>query len=284
MRLRGGVQGRRAAGCGAVCGAVPDADGSAHNETVTITVVEPGAALSDAERRRYLRQLVLPQIGEQGQRRLKNARVLVAGAGGLGAPVLMSLAGAGVGRLLIADADSVEVSNLPRQLAFTDAELGTLKAEAAAATARRLNPFVAAVPIAERIDAASAAHLVAEVDLVVDGTDDAATRLALHDAAWARGIPYVWGTAVGTDGMVSVFWRDAPGGPVSLRDLHPDPLVDTGASCAVTGVAGPVTAAVGAMMAGEAMKLIAGYGVPLLGRVQVFDALDATWTEVALAR
>jgi Dinucleotide-utilizing enzymes involved in molybdopterin and thiamine biosynthesis family 2 len=156
---------------------------------MTIAVVEPGAPLTDDERRRYLRQLVLPQIGELGQRRLKNARVLIAGAGGLGAPVLMSLAGAGVGRLLIADADTVEISNLPRQLAFTDAEVGTPKALAAVETVGRLNPFVSAAAVTGRIDADTAAGLVAQVDLVLDGTDDAATRVALHDAAWERASP-----------------------------------------------------------------------------------------------
>lgn len=245
--------------------------------------MEPAVELTPDETARYRRQIVLPQIGQLGQRRLKNARVLVAGAGGLGAPLIEYLAGAGVGALVIVDDDTVELSNLPRQLLFTDADLGGSKAAAAAAAARRLNPHVDAIGRHVRIDAATAAGLVADIDLVLDGTDDAATRVALHDATLRAGIPYVWGTSVATDGMVTVFWRDAPGGAVTLRDLHPDPLADIGSRCAVTGIAGPVCAAVGAMMAGEAMKLIVGYGTPLLGRVQVFDALEGGWTEVALS-
>lgn len=246
-----------------------------------LPLIAPGPPLTAEESARYLRQIVLPQIGELGQRRLKNARVLIAGAGGIGSPVLMTLAAAGVGTIVVVDHDVVEPSNLPRQLAFTDADLGAPKALAAAETARRLNPFVEVVGSVERITAASAARLVAEVDLVLDGTDDAATRLALHDAAQDAGIPYVWGTAVGTDGMVSVFWP-AGGGP-TLRDLHPDPLVDTGVSCVLSGIAAPVCHAVAAAMTGEALKLIVGYGEPLLGRVQVFDALDGRWREIALA-
>lgn len=248
-------------------------------------LVEPGGPLSDEERARYLRHLVLPQIGELGQRRLKNARVLVAGAGGIGSPVLMTLAAAGVGAIRVADDDAVEPSNLPRQLAFDAADLGRSKAVAAEETARRLGPFADIAGVGERITAENAPALAAWADIVLDGTDDAATRLVLHDAAQAAGIPYVWGTAVGTDGLVSVFWRDAPGwdeaGP-ELRDLHPDPLVDTGVSCVATGVIAPVCQAVAAMMTGEAFKLIVGYGEPLLGRVQAFDALDGGWREIAL--
>lgn len=250
-----------------------------------LPLVEPGEPLSDAERARYLRHLVLPQIGEVGQRRLKNARVLVAGAGGIGSPVLMTLAAAGVGSMRVVDDDTVEPSNLPRQLAFDVTDVGRSKAEAAQDTGRRLGPFGDIVGVGERITAETAPELVAWADLVLDGTDDAATRLVLHDAAQAAGVPYVWGTAVATDGLVSVFWRDAPGwdgaGP-ELRDLHPDPLVDTGVSCVATGVIAPVCQAVAAMMTGEALKLIVGYGEPLLGRVQAFDALDGGWREIPL--
>lgn len=245
-------------------------------------LVEPADALTAAERTRFARQLVLPHIGEVGQRRLKNARVLVAGAGGLGSPVISYLAAAGVGTLVIVDDDLVEESNLPRQLAHAGADIGAAKAESAAAEARRQGPYGAPVAVARRVDSETAEALVARVDLVVDTTDDAAARVALHDAAMRAGIPYVWGTAVGTDGMVSVFWADAPGG-VTLRDLHPDPLADTNRRCVVDGVTGPLCAAIGGVMAGEALKLIVGAGEVLLGRVLVFDALDVTWREVALA-
>lgn len=250
-------------------------------------LVEPAAELTAAERERFGRQLVLPQIGEAGQRRLKNARVLVAGAGGLGSPVISYLAAAGVGEIVVVDHDTVEASNRPRQLLHADAAPGASKAESAAAEVGRLNPFGAGSARAERITDDSADALVAGVDLVVDTTDDAVARVALHDAAARAGIPYVWGTAVGSDGMVSVFWPAAPGfdgrGP-SLRDLHPDPLADTNRRCVVDGVTGPLCAAIGGVMAGEALKLVVGSGTPLLNRVLVFDALDTTWREVALAR
>lgn len=247
-------------------------------------LVAPAADLTAAERERFGRQLVLPQIGEVGQRRLKNARVLVAGAGGLGSPVISYLAAAGVGTIVVVDHDTVEDSNLPRQLLHAGAAPGTTKAESAVAEVARLNPFGTGVPRVERVGDATADALVADVDLVVDTTDDAVARVALHDAAERAGIPYVWGTAVGSDGMVSVFWPGAPGGGFSLRDLHPDPLADTNRRCVIDGVTGPLCAAIGGVMAGEALKLIVGSGEPLHGRVLVFDAIDATWREVALAR
>ncbi|WP_431803550.1 HesA/MoeB/ThiF family protein [Microbacterium sp. bgisy203] len=245
-------------------------------------LVEPADALTPAESARFARQIALPHIGVVGQRRLKNARVLVAGAGGLGSPVISYLAAAGVGTLVIVDDDTVEESNLPRQLIHAGAAPGTPKAESAAAEARRLNPFGDAVAVTERIGGSLGGIHLEGIHLVMDTTDDAAARLVLHDAAMAAGIPYVWGTAVGTDGMVSVFWADAPGGGVTLRDLHPDPLADTNRRCVVDGVTGPLCAAIGGVMAGETLKLIVGAGDVLLGRVLVFDALDTTWREVAL--
>lgn len=265
----------------------PAARTGEHNGKMPLSpLVEPAAELTAAERERFGRQLVLPQIGESGQRRLKNARVLVAGAGGLGSPVIAYLAAAGVGTIAVVDDDTVESSNLPRQLLHASAAPGASKAASAAAEVTRMNPFGTGVAREERVTEATADDLVADVDLVVDTTDDAVARVALHDAAARAGIPYVWGTAVGSDGMVSVFWPAAPGhdgqGP-SLCDLHPDPLADTNRRCVIDGVTGPLCAAIGGVMAGEAMKLIVGSGQPLLGRVLVFDAVDATWREVALA-
>lgn len=260
------------------------AGGFAHNGRMLLApLVAPGPDLTPEEVARYRRQIALPQIGPAGQRRLKNACVLVAGAGGLGSPVISYLAAAGVGRLVIVDDDTVEESNLPRQLVHAGAPSGAKKAESAAREAQRLGPFGQATGLDTRIDADTAPGLVDGVDLVVDGTDDPAARVALHDAAQAAGVPYVWGTAVGTDGMVSVFWADAPGGGFTLRDLHTDPFADTDRRCVVDGVTGPLCAVIGGVMAGESLKLITG-GEVLLGRVLVFDALDTTWREVALAR
>lgn len=245
-------------------------------------LVEPGLPLAPEEAAQYERQLALPHLGELGQRRLKNAQVLVAGAGGIGCPVVLTLAAAGVGTITIIDHDVVEASNLPRQLAFTHQDIGAPKASVAARAARERNRFVKIIDRPDRILPENAAQLVSNVDLVLDGTDDAATRLALHDAAFAAGVPYIWGTAVGTDGLVSTFWRGSPGGQ-SLRELHPNPLEDTGVSCVLSGVTAPVCQAIAAAMTSEALKLLAGYGEPLFGRVAAFDQLDGRWREIELA-
>lgn len=250
-------------------------------EAVAAPLVEPGPPLTPEERARYARQLALPEIGEVGQRRLGAARVLVVGAGGLGSPVLMALAGAGIGTIGIVDDDVVAVSNLHRQTIHAGSPEGESKVASAARALAALNPLVRVVPVRERIDAASAERLLADWDVIVDGSDTFATQAVVADAAAAHGIPLVWGSAIGLDGQVGVFDRDG----VGFGDLYPTvPADEPGGTCRVAGVLGPVCGAVGSVMAMEAIKLIVGAGRPLRGRMLVLDALDQTWREVAIRR
>ncbi|MEA9985700.1 MULTISPECIES: molybdopterin-synthase adenylyltransferase MoeB [Subtercola] len=244
-------------------------------------LVAPGSELDDAERRRYSRQIRLPQIGVEGQRRLKAARVLVIGAGGLGSPVLTYLAAAGVGTLGIVDFDTVDVSNLQRQTIHTVAAVGELKTRSAEAGIRSLNPHVTVQLHDERLTGRTAARILSGYDLVVDATDNFAARYLANDTAALLRMPYIWGSVLRFDGQVSTFWPLAPGGAVDLRHLFPTPPADDEAeSCAVAGVLGPLCGVVGSAMAAEALKLIVGFGEPLFGRILVVDALDSTFTIV----
>ncbi|HEY0186996.1 MAG TPA: molybdopterin-synthase adenylyltransferase MoeB [Cellulomonas sp.] len=248
-------------------------------------LVEPAAELVPTELARYARHVLIPSVGDLGQRRLKNARVLVVGAGGLGSPVLLYLAAAGVGTIGIVDDDVVDASNLQRQVIHGSGDVGRSKVLSAAESIRDVNPLVRVVPHEVRIDASNAAELVAGYDLVVDGTDNFPTRYLVNDACVLAGKPLVWGSVLRFDGQVSVFWAAPPAGsgyePVHYRDVFPDPPAPGSVpSCAEAGVLGVVCASVGAMMATEAVKLITGLGEPLLGRLLVLDALGATWREV----
>jgi len=238
-------------------------------------LVDPGPELTPAERRRYARHLLLPEIGETGQRRLKNARVLVVGAGGLGSPALLYLAAAGVGTLGVVDDDVVEESNLQRQVVHATADVGRPKVDSAAEAVTRANPLVTVVRHHERLTAASAARLVAAYDLVLDGSDTFATRYLVNDACVLAGIPWVWGAVLRFDGHVAVF-RDGHG--PTYRDLFPTaPPAGTVPGCGEAGVLGGVCASVGSVMVTEAVKLITGAGRSLLGRVLVLDALASSW-------
>lgn len=247
-------------------------------------LVEPGPPLDPAAVTRYSRHLLLPQIGELGQRRLRNARVAVIGAGGLGAPVLLYLAAAGVGRLGVVDDDDVDLSNLQRQVIHTVGDLGRPKVASAGDAVRAVNPGVEVVEHRMRL-APDTLDVLDGYDLVVDGTDNFATRYVVNDACVARGLPEVWGSVFRFDAQVSVFWGTPPQGvpPVQLRDLFPSPPpAGSVPSCAEGGVLGAMCGQVGTVMATEAVKLITGTGRPLLGRVLVLDALAATWREIAL--
>jgi len=237
---------------------------------------------------RYARQLTLPEIGASGQERLAAGRVLLLGAGALGCAAATGLVAAGVGTVALVDDDRVEESNLARQTLYRLADIGRPKVEAAAQALRELNPETSVVPLLARADAASIGGILAAgYDLVLDGTDDYATRRLAHDAALAAGVPYVWGSALGWDGQVTVFRADDEDGGrgATLDDLYPAGSgPDPAASCAASGVFGPVCAAVGALMAGEAMKLLLGAGSPLVGRLAVFDGLDASWREIRFAQ
>ncbi len=241
-------------------------------------LVEPGPELTTDEVRRYSRHLLLPDIGVQGQRRLKNARVLVVGAGGLGSPVLTYLAAAGVGTIGVVDDDVVEESNLQRQVVHSTADLGRLKVDSAVDALARLNPLVRVVPHRERLTADNALDLLTGYDLVLDGADNFATRYLVSDACTLAGLPEVWGSVFRFDGQVSVFWSGY--GP-TYRDLFGEaPPPGAVPSCAEGGVMGAMCAAVGAVMATEAVKLVTGAGRSLLGRLLVLDALDMTWRSV----
>ncbi|WP_211877788.1 molybdopterin-synthase adenylyltransferase MoeB [Pseudarthrobacter albicanus] len=245
-------------------------------------LVEPADGLSPEEVQRYSRHLIIPEIGAIGQRRLKNARVLVIGAGGLGSPALLYLAAAGVGTLGIVDDDDVELSNLQRQVIHGVADVGRPKIESARDAIAALNPLVDVRLHNVRLDASNALELFADYDLILDGADNFATRYLVNDAAAILGKPYVWGSIFRFDGQVSVFWEQH--GP-TYRDLYPEaPPAGSVPSCGEGGVFGMLCAAVGALMVTEAVKLITGVGRSLLGRVALYDALGGTWREIKVAR
>ncbi|SEM70916.1 molybdopterin-synthase adenylyltransferase MoeB [Cryobacterium luteum] len=244
-------------------------------------LVEPGEPLTTAERERYSRHILLPEIGLLGQRRLKNARVLVIGAGGLGSPVLLYLAAAGVGTIGIVDHDTVDLSNLQRQVIHGVADLGRSKLQSAAAAVAELNPLVTVHQHDVWLSAANALELFARYDLILDGADTFATRYLVSDAAALLGKPCVWGSILRFDGQVSVFWnRHGP----TYRDLYPEaPTAGTVPGCGEGGVFGMLCGTIGSTMVAEAVKLITGVGRTLLGRVVLFNALDASWREITIA-
>ncbi|GAB2740037.1 molybdopterin-synthase adenylyltransferase MoeB [Sinomonas soli] len=245
-------------------------------------LVEPAAELTPEEVQRYSRHVIIPEIGEIGQRRLKNARVLVMGAGGLGSPALLYLAAAGVGTLGIVDDDTVELSNLQRQVIHGVSGVGRPKAESARDAILELNPHVDVRLHEVHLDSSNALEVFADYDLILDGTDNFATRYLVNDAAAILGKPYVWGSIFRFDGQVSVFWAEH--GP-TYRDVFPEPPpAGSVPSCGEGGVFGMLCAAIGASMVTEAVKLITGVGTTLLGRVQLYDALTATWREIRVAK
>ncbi|WP_423922939.1 ThiF family adenylyltransferase [Frigoribacterium sp. 2-23] len=234
---------------------------------------------------RYSRSVRLPGFGLAAQGRLSHARVVVVGAGGLGAPVIQYLAASGVGTLGIVDDDAVDESNLQRQLLFGPAQLGVPKARAAAEWVRAQNPDVTVRVHATRLTEATA-ELFDDYDLVVDGSDSFDTCYVVSDAAAERGLPVVWGSVSRFDGQVSVFWDAAPDGRgVDYRDLHPSPPASGwDESCADVGVLSPLCGLVGSTMASEVVKLVTGVGEPLLGRVVTVDAAAGSWRESRLRR
>ncbi|WP_395242893.1 ThiF family adenylyltransferase [Agromyces sp. MMS24-K17] len=235
------------------------------------------AAASPERAVRFSRLAVLPGFGRDGVDRLARASVLVVGAGGLGCPALLGLAANGVGRIGIVDDDVVEPSNLARQLLHAPDRIGVPKAASAAAALRERDPDLEVVEIVERLTAENAAALLGGWDLVVDTVDDFGTHYAVADAAAALGIPHVWGSVLGFDAMASVFW--AGHGP-TLRDLFPDESAAAPDSCAISGVLSSACAELGALLAGEAAKLVVGVGEPLIGRVAVQDALTGRRREI----
>ena len=233
---------------------------------------------------RYLRQMRLPQLGELGQRRLAAARVAVIGAGGLGAPVLSYLAAAGIGEITVFDPDTVDVTNLHRQVLFTAEDVGSPKAVAAAAHLASQNPEVRVTAVVGTVSPGSALEQLAGHDLVLDGTDNFPTRYMASDACEILDIPLVWGSILAFAGQVSVFWS-AGGRGVTYRDVHPvPPRPGEVPSCSEAGVLGMLCGVIGSSMAMEAVKVLAGMGDVLFGRLALYDALRARWDQVPLAR
>jgi molybdopterin/thiamine biosynthesis adenylyltransferase/rhodanese-related sulfurtransferase len=232
--------------------------------------------------RRYSRHLLIPEVGLAGQERLSRARVLVIGAGGLGSPVLAYLAAAGIGRIVVVDDDTVDVTNLQRPIVYDTADVGASKAHRAAERLRALNPQIAIDALATRFDASNARELVRLVDVVVDGSDTFSTRYLVNDACVLEGKPDVHGAIFRFDGQLSVF--GAPGGPC-YRCLYPEPPPeDLVPSCSEGGVLGVLAGMVGTFQANEAIKLILGIGTPLVGRLLLIDALDGRVRDVRIAR
>ena len=225
-------------------------------------------SFSDDEVERYARHLVLREVGGPGQQRLKAARVLIVGAGGLGAPAALYLAAAGVGTLVLADPDRVEVSNLQRQVIYTRDDVGRCKVEAAADRLKALNPHVNIERVPVHLEAANARALVRGCDLVLDGTDDFATRFAVNAACVAEHVTLVSGAIGRWTGQVGVF-RRAPCYRCLVPDIPPD-----AETCAAVGVVGALAGVVGSMMALEAVKLLTGAGDPLTGRLLIHDGLS----------
>jgi molybdopterin/thiamine biosynthesis adenylyltransferase/rhodanese-related sulfurtransferase len=245
-------------------------------------LVEPAAELTVDEVRRYSRHLIIPDVGMTGQKRLKNAKVLVVGAGGLGSPALLYLAAAGVGTLGIVDFDVVDESNLQRQVIHGQSDIGKPKAVSAMESIKETNPYVEVVLHEERLDSTNVMDIFEPYDLIIDGTDNFATRYLVNDAAVLLGKPYVWGSIYRFDGQASVFWAEE--GPC-YRCLYPEPpppgMVP---SCAEGGVLGVLCASIGSIQVNEAIKLITGIGDPLVGRLTVYDALEMTYRNVKVRK
>lgn len=233
------------------------------------------------DRERYARQLSLPEVGEAGQRRLSESRVLMVGVGGLGSPAALYLAAAGVGHLTLVDEDRVERSNLQRQVLHDDAGTGMLKVQSAQSALRALNPEVEVSGIALRLESSNAREVLAGHHVVVDGSDNFATRYAVNEACVALGIPGVHGSVFRFEGQLSVFWPGRPGAPgPCYQCLYPEPPpADLAPSCAEAGVLGVVPGVIGLLQAAETLKLLLRTGDPLVGRMLCYDALHARFDE-----
>jgi adenylyltransferase/sulfurtransferase len=245
-------------------------------------LVEASAELSNEEIRRYSRHLIIPDVAMDGQRRLKSAKVLCIGAGGLGSPVAMYLAAAGVGTIGLVDADVVDETNLQRQIIHGQSDLGRSKLESARDTIREINPFVEVALHETFVRSDNALDLFRGYDLIVDGSDNFPTRYLVNDASVLLGKPYVWGSIFRFDGQLSVFWAEH--GPC-YRCLFPEPpppgMVP---SCAEGGVLGMLCGTIGSLQTTEAVKLITGVGEPLIGRMLVYDALELAFRELRVRK
>ena len=245
-------------------------------------LVEPAPSLTIDEVRRYSRHLIIPDVAMDGQKRLKNAKVLCIGAGGLGSPALMYLAAAGVGTLGIVEFDVVDESNLQRQIIHGQSDVGRSKAESARDSVLEINPLIQVNVHELRLDSSNVMDLFSQYDLIVDGTDNFATRYLVNDACVLLGKPYIWGSIYRFDGQASVFWAEH--GPC-YRCLYPEPpppgMVP---SCAEGGVLGVLCASIGSIQATEAIKVLTGVGEPLLGSLMVYDALEMNYRKITVRK
>jgi len=248
-------------------------------------LVEPAPELTIDEVRRYSRHLIIPDVGMDGQKRLKNAKVLVIGAGGLGSPALLYLAAAGVGTLGIVEFDEVDESNLQRQVIHGQSDIGRPKAESAKDSIAEINPLVDVIVHNERLDNDNVKEIFSAYDLIVDGTDNFATRYMVNDAAYFLGIPYVWGSIYRFDGQASVFAPKQVEGAPCYRCLYPEPpppgMVP---SCAEGGVLGVLCASIGSIQVNEAIKLLTGIGEPLVGKLMIYDALEMEYRKLKVRK
>ena len=264
----------------AIAGGAPAARGAPNRGPIQIT--EKAPTFSSDELRRYSRHLLLPEVGVAGQRRLRDAKVLIVGAGGLGAPTSLYLAAAGIGEIGLVDFDAVDVSNLQRQVLYTTADVGRPKLEAAKARLEALNPGTRVVLHSERLSSANALEILRPYDVVIDGTDNFPTRYLVNDACVLLGKPNVYGSIYRFEGQVSVF--DAERGPC-YRCLYPEPPPpDLVPSCAEAGVLGVLPGLVGVLQATEAIKVLLGLGEPLIGRLLLYDALSLRFRELRLRK
>ena len=248
----------------------------------TPPLVTPGPALSVDEVRRYSRHLIIPDVAMAGQQRMMNAKVLCVGAGGLGSPALMYLAAAGIGTLGIVEFDTVDESNLQRQIIHGQSDIGKSKALSAKEKIAEINPFVNVITHELRLDTSNVMEIFSQYDIIVDGTDNFATRYLVNDACVLLKKPYVWGSIYRFDGQASVFWAEY--GPC-YRCLYPEPpppgMVP---SCAEGGVLGVLCASIGSIQTTEAIKVITGIGEPLIGSLMIYDALEMSYRKIKVRK
>jgi adenylyltransferase/sulfurtransferase len=248
----------------------------------TPPLVTPGPALTVAEVRRYSRHLIIPDVAMAGQQRMMSAKVLCVGAGGLGSPALMYLAAAGIGTLGIVEYDTVDESNLQRQIIHGQSDIGKSKAQSAKEKIAEINPYVNVITHETRLDNSNVMEIFSQYDIIVDGTDNFATRYLVNDACVLLKKPYVWGSIYRFDGQASVFWAEY--GPC-YRCLYPEPpppgMVP---SCAEGGVLGVLCATIGSIQTTEAIKVLTGVGEPLIGSLMVYDALDMSFRKIKVRK
>ena len=239
--------------------------------------------MTDDQLLRYSRHLLLNEVGVEGQEKILQSHVLIIGAGGLGSPVVLYLATAGVGRITLVDDDVVDVTNLQRQIAHNMADVGEFKANSAMKKVANINPDVQVIPVLKRVDAVQLDELVQDADVVIDCCDNFATRHAVNAACVKHGVPLVSGAAIRFDGQISVHDARLANAPC-YACVFPIDLLANEVSCATMGVFAPLVGIIGSMQAAEALKLLAGVGSPLVGRLQMLDARAMEWTEIRTLR